>query len=135
MIQPACEKNKGYIALIGVLLIGVVAAATVISLIVMGINSLQTASALERANQAKALANACAEEALQQIRDATAFAGSFSLTFSQGVCSYQVTNNGGQNRQINILASAGTAQRNIVIAISQINPQIVITSWQELSDF
>jgi hypothetical protein len=136
IVQPACVKNnKGYITLISVLIIGAMGVAVAVSLIGIGISSSQTVSALERANQAKALANACAEEAIQQIRDSTAFSGNGSLALGRGNCSYEVVNNGGQNRQINISANVDKAARNIEINVDQINPQINIASWQELSDF
>lgn len=136
MVRPACVKNKnGFVTLLSVLLIGAVGAATAISLISIGISSSQTTTALERANQAKALANACAEEALQQIRNSTVFSGNGNLALGQGTCVYEVINNGGQNRQINVSANTGTAVRNIEINIDQINPQINVAFWQELSDF
>lgn len=136
MVQQACVKNKnGFITLISVLIIGAIGATAAVSLINIGISSSQTVSALERANQAKSIANACAEEALQQIRDSTVFSGSGSLSLSKGTCSYEVINNGGQNRQIDVSASVGAAIRSIEINVDQINPQINIVSWQELADF
>jgi len=62
-----------------------------LSVILLGLGSSRTSFSLEQSNQAKALANACAEEALWQIRDSMAFTGSGSLVLGQGTCGYAVT--------------------------------------------
>lgn len=124
--------NKGFITLISVLIVGAVGTVIAVSLILLGISSSRTSFALEQSNQAKALANACAEEALQQIRDSTPYAGSDNLSFGQGNCSYSVTSQGDQNRTITALGTVGTIVRKIEVVIDTINPAIVIVSWREL---
>jgi hypothetical protein len=105
-------------------------------LILLGISSSRTSFAIEQSNQAKALANACAEEALQQIRDSTPYvARSGSFLLEQGECIFSVTNEGGQNRNITVLATVGTIVRKLKIIINQINPTIEVVSWQEVADF
>ena len=89
---------------------------------------------MEQSNQAKALANACAEEALQQIRDSTPFTGTGNLTLGQGSCNYTVTSGGGQNRTIASTGTVGSIVRKVKTTIDKINPGINITSWQEVAD-
>ena len=114
------KSSHGFITLISVLVVGAVGVAITLSMILLELGSSRTSFALEQSNQAKALANACAEEAMQQIRDSTPFTGTGNLTLGQGTCSYTVTNTGGQNRTI-------TAS-----GINQINPAMAVTSWQEM---
>ena len=128
-------SQRGYITLISVLVVGAVGIAITTSLILLGLSSSRTSFALEQSNQAKALANTCAEEALEQIRDSTPFSGSGNLTLGQGICAYTVINTGGQNRTITATSSVGTIVRKVSITIDTINPQINITSWQEVADF
>lgn len=109
--------------------------AITISLILLGLGSSRTSFAVEQSNQAKALVNACAEEALQQIRDFLPFTGSGSLTLGQGSCSYTVTSQGVQNRTIIASGTVGTIIRKVRITINKINPTIVATSWQEVDGF
>ena len=137
MGPQADDKNyqKGYIALITVLVTGAVGVAIAVSVLWLGLGSSKTSFSMEQSNQAKALANACSEEALQQIRDSTPFTGSGNLTFGQGTCSYTVTSQGGQNRTITASASVGTIVRKVKITIDKITPSINITSWQEVADF
>lgn len=137
MAQPVCDKNyqKGYIALITVLVTGAVGVAITTSLLLLGLGSSRTSFALEQSTQAKALANACSEEALQQIRDSTPFTGTGSLTLGQGSCTYTVTNDGGQNRTITASGTVGTIVRKVKVIIDKITPSINVTSWQEVADF
>lgn len=126
--------NKGYTILISVLLIGAVGTSIVTSILLLGLGAAQSHFSLQQSYQAKALANLCAEEALQQIRSNTNFTGSNTLTIGSGSCSYTITNNGGQSRTITSLGTIGSIIRKNQILVSNINPQIQISSWQEVAD-
>lgn len=129
------SMHRGFMTLISVLIVGTVGTAIAVSLILLGIGSSRTSFAIEQSNQAKALANACAEEALQQIRDLTPYTGDGSLTFGQGDCSYTVTSQGGQNRTIVSTGTVDTTVRKVRVIIDAIYPLLVVVSWEELSDF
>lgn len=129
------QARAGFITLISVLVVSAVGVAITLSLILLGVGSSRTSFAGEQSYQAKALANACGEEALQQIKDSNPFTGTGSLTLGQGTCSYTVTSQGGQNRTIIATGTVGTILRKVKIIINNISPSITVTSWQELSDF
>lgn len=135
MQLPVYDNYKGFIALTSILIVGAVGAAITVSLLLLGLGSSRTSFALEQSNQAKALADACAEEALQQIRDSTPFTGSGNLSLGQGTCAYTVINLGGHNRSITASGTVGTIVRKVKITIDKINPTINITYWQEVADF
>lgn len=128
------RKSGGFVTLISVLAVGAVGIAIAVSLLLLGVGNSRTSFAYEQSNQAKALANACAEEALQQIRNSTPFTGSDSLSLGQGACSYTVTSQGGQNRTISTTGDVGTIVRKVKIVIDTINPIIQVVSWQEVAD-
>lgn len=129
------KTNNGYVALISVLIIGSVGTAIAVSLILLGLGSSKTSFSLEQSNQTKALVNACAEEALQKIKDSTPFSGTGNLSLGQGSCTYTVTKLSGQNREIISSGTVGTIVRKVKITIDKINPDINIISWQEVADF
>ena len=130
------RNNKGgYITLISVLIVGAVAIAITTSMLLLGLGSSRTSFALEHGYQAKALANLCVEEALQQMRDFTPFSGTNNLSAGQGICTYTVTNTGGQNRLITAQGTVGTIVRKISINVNTINPKINGVSWQGVADF
>ena len=129
------QNQRGFAALLAVLILGSVSLAVATSLVFLGIDSTRDSLTLQNSALAKSFANACAEEALQQIRDSTPFSGSGNLTFNNGNCDYIVQNLGGQDRSIQATGSAGTAVRKIAIELDSINPQITLTSWHEVADF
>ena len=128
------DHSNGFITLVSVLAMGAVGIAIALSLILLGVGNARTSFAVEQTNQAKALANACAEEALQKIKDFTPFTGSGTLTLGQGTCSYTVTSQGGQNRTITASGSVGQTIRKVKIIIDKINPFIQVVVWEEISD-
>ena len=128
------SQPRGYVALLAVLVVGAIGVAVVTSLVLLGLGSSRTSSTLQRSVLAKAYANACVEEALQQVRDSTSFSGSASLTFGSDSCTYTVSNTGGQNRTIDSSGTVGSATRKVKVLLTAINPSIVVASWQELAD-
>lgn len=127
-------KRNGFVTLLSVLVTSAVGVALTLSVILLGVGSSRTSFAITQSNQAKALANACAEEAMQKIRDLSSFAETGNLTLGQGTCSYAVTNQGGEDRTITASGVVGTITRKVKIIIDMINPTIRIVSWQEVAD-
>ncbi len=129
------KKQTGYITLLSVLIVGAVGVSITASLLLLGLGSSRTSFAKEESAYAKTLANACAEEALQQIRDNISFTGTNNIAFALGDCTYTVTNTGGESRTIATSSTVGTIVSKLNITIDDINPRINILSWQEVADF
>lgn len=135
MEQPAFANPKGYIALVSVLVTGAVGTVLAVALILLGLSSSRSSLSDQQAYQARGLANACAEEGLQQIRDVNSFTGSGGLSIGQGTCTYTVTDLGGENREIESVGTVNQVVRKVDIFLNQINPNIGITSWTEVASF
>ncbi|MBN1778640.1 MAG: hypothetical protein JW816_00230 [Candidatus Buchananbacteria bacterium] len=129
------DRNRGYVALISVLLVGAVGLVIVLSLVSLGLGLSKSGLVLQQSNQAKALANACAAEALQQVRDSTPFTGSGNLSLGLGSCSYTVTSQGGQDRTVIATGTVGNVIRKVKVIIDKITPDIQVVTWQEVADF
>lgn len=129
------KDGGGYITLISVLIVGAVGTAITLSLLLLGVGASRTSFAIEQSRQAWGFANACAEEALQQIRDLSTFTGTGNLTFAQGTCTYTVLDQGGQNRTVTASGIAGTVIRKEKIVLDMVTPVIHIISWKEVADF
>lgn len=125
-------KKNGYVTLISVLIISAIGVAIATSLLLLGLSSSRTSFALQQSDQAKALADACMEEALQQINDSIPFTGTGNLALGQGTCTYTVTSTGGQTRTITSSGTVGTIIRKNNVTITKITPGIIISSWQEV---
>lgn len=135
MKPPKENLKKGYITLIAVIVVLAIASAIATSLLLLGIGSSRSSLSLEQSNQSKALANACSEQALQEIRNNPSFSGSGNLNLGSGSCTYTVQNLGGESRLVNSSGLIGTIIRKVKINLNQINPKINISSWQEVADF
>tara|TARA_B100000745_G_scaffold162806_1_gene106594 strand:+ start:594 stop:986 length:393 start_codon:yes stop_codon:yes gene_type:complete len=124
-------KQSGFVTLTSVILIAAMSVGVSVTILLSGINSSRTSFSYQELLQAKALADACAEEALQQIRDNSSYTGSGSLSLGQGSCNYNVQSTGGENRTITVDGTIGTIVRRASITIDAINPSINITTWSE----
>lgn len=129
------KKESGYITLLSTLFLIAIGGVVAGSIILLGLGFSKTSFALYQSNEAKALANACAEEALQKIQESTPFSGSATITLGDGTCTYTVTKLTGSNRTITTSGTVGTIIRKVSISIDQLSPNINITSWQEVADF
>lgn len=126
------HHQTGYVALLAVLVMGAVATATAMALLLTGTDSLRQVQATQHSIQSRTIAHACAEEALQVIHDNTTFTGNGNLSFSVGSCTYTVTNTGGNNRSIAVTSTMFEITRKLQISVT-IGASISIVSWQEAS--
>lgn len=124
--------SKGYITLLGILVVGSVVTAMTVSLLLYGVDATKNALLEQERVQAGALAHACAEAALESIRRNPLAVGSGALSLGGRSCTYTVLNTGGQGRAIATTATVGTIVRKVQVTVSTINPRITITSWQEV---
>jgi hypothetical protein len=123
-------KERGYVALLAVLIVGAVATAIGVTLLIIGVDSQRSASVITRSIQARSLASTCAEQALQVIHDDTNYTGSGNLILAGGTCSYTVTNTGGATRSIALTGTMDTVLRRATVTIT-IGSSITVNSWSE----
>ena len=129
---PQASNNRGFAALIGVLVLGVVSSTMATALVFSGTRSLQSSLALRQSYEAKAIARACADIALRQIHDSASWTGTGSLTLGSGSCSYAVASSGGSVRTVSVTATVSNVTRKLLISTSAIIPRILISSWREV---
>ena len=137
MVQPPYDNlNKnGFAVLIGVLIVGAFGVAVVLYLVLSGLYYYQNSFVLEQSNTAKATTNACAEIALNKIQLCSSTVGIGNTQINGQTCNYEIINNGGQLRTIQISSIVGTITRKVKILVNQIDPKIVLNSWQEVASF
>ena len=129
------QPERGIVALITVMIVSAIGLTLVIAFVITATGRTKTAIVQENHAYALAYSTACAEEALQEIRDSTPFTGTGSLSLAQGACSYNVTSGGGQDRTIQASSTISSTVSRLEITIDTINPSINVTSWQEVSSF
>lgn len=134
-ISICTRESKGYITLLGVLVVGSVAIATTLGILLSGIDVTKASLLHQQRVEAFALASACTEQALGTIRTNPRFVGSGGLSLGQGSCTYVITSTGVESRIIDSTGSVGTIVRKVKVMVNDINPQIVVASWQEVTAF
>ena len=127
------SREHGYVALLAVLIVGAVATAVSIALLVSGVDSQKGALVLQRSMQARALVSVCAEEALQVIHDNPFTTGTANVNLGQGSCTYTITSTGASTRTVTVSGTVSSVVRRAEVYVTIGVSSISITSWKEVS--
>lgn len=123
--------NKGYSTLLIVILLGSIALTLAITLSTSSVWSVKGSIDTKNSNQVKALVNACAEVALEVMRENNSYTGTNNVTLDSNTCTYTVTNTGGTTREVVVSGTVAGIVRKLNITTSTFNP-LVVSSWQEV---
>lgn len=127
------NREDGYVALLSVLILGAIATAVGVALLITGVDAQRETLVTQHSVQARSLADACAEEALLQLHDNAAFSGSNNFTLANNTCTYTVASTGVSSRTITTTATVGNVVRKVLVYVTMSSSSISITSWQEVS--
>lgn len=114
---------KGFVTMMTVLLIAVMAVSVVIGMLYATTSGLQADAARFARVHAAAYADACGEMGLHAMALDDSYTGSQTLTFTQGSCSYTVT-----GTLPKIMTVTGTS--NGVVAERRIEKNLSGVTWQ-----
>jgi hypothetical protein len=123
--------QKGYVALIMVLIVGAAGVAVATALLLTATDSQRSTIVTQQSAQARNLAVACGEEALEQIHDNLTLTGTNNFSLGQGSCTYTITNTGSPNRTITASGTVSGVVRRIQITLTIGATSITINTWQE----
>ena len=126
--------RKGYVALMSIILMGTLGVAVMVSVIAQSVTSSKTDLSLQRSTQARVLATTCAEEALQVILETSTSSSNSSLSLGEGSCTY-VISKPSSSTIINATGYYGSLVKRVQVVLSTTTPSIVLSSWQDVSDF
>ncbi len=130
------SSKPGYILLLSILIIGVVASAVVSSLLLLGTASNRASYSVQQSAQSLAFAQGCAEVALLQLFRSSTYGGNETLTFPEGNCAIlPIGGSGNSHRFLCIEATSGDVVRRLEIIVQSVLPRIRIFSWQEVLSF
>jgi len=129
---PNFRLSRGFIALITVLIILAVALLVGLSVSFLSISEATMGLKKSQSSQAYFLANLCAEDALMKLKETNgSYTGETKPNIEGGSCEISVVG----NWTINVLANFQNQIKKIKIVVSQVNPEMIISSWQEVADF
>jgi len=130
------KHQQAYIALITILIISAVTLLIAASSSLFGVSETDMGLIEDQSTQSYYLANACAEYSLEKLKNNINYAGNETLDISDGSCYiYLPEGSGNENRTVKVTGTLANKTRKIKIIIQEINPFIIISSWQEVSEF
>ncbi|MBT3293437.1 hypothetical protein HN512_00165 [Candidatus Peregrinibacteria bacterium] len=128
------RDRDGFIYLLTVLVVGIVATSVTASFLLMSVSAMKTGTAVQHSSQAMAIAQACAEHGIFNLMENPDYQGNEIQTYENGTCEILgVVGIGSENRTICVDASAGNSTRRLEIIIKRLIPKVQIFSWQEVS--
>jgi len=123
---------RGFIALFTIFIILAVLLLLGLSFGLLAIGETEMSLDKVQSSQAYFLTNLCAEQALMKLKEDINYLGNETINTESGNC--QILQIEGQW----VIKTQGNFQnyvRKMRISISQVNPRIIIDSWQEVADF
>lgn len=131
-----CRRPQGYVLLITVLIIGAVGAAIAVAIPLLGASATQAGIIMHQGSQAKALADGCAEYALDKLRSSDAYAGNETLNIGNGSCMIRpILGSGNSNRTVQTTGTVGSVTRKVQIQIATVSPEMILGSFKEVWGF
>ncbi len=127
------HMREGYVFLVTILMVGSIATATAVSLMLLSWAAEQNGFLVQRSTQAYEYANTCAERALRKLRIDPAYAGEETFSFATGSCS--ILRIGGAGNERRTLCTSGEVDdisRRLQVNIDRLYPSVRINSWAEV---
>lgn len=128
--------HNGYVFLVSVLVISVIAAATAASMMLLGWAAEQNGYLLVQSAQAYEYAQACTERALLSLSADMGYTGNEVVTFPKGSCTIGPPGgNGSTNRVLCVTGHSGKVTRRMEVTIASLYPTMKIRWWKEVAVF
>jgi len=130
------QRQKGYILLLSLLVVGAIGISISIGILLVGVGSSQNGIVIEQGLQARMLSHTCAEYALDELRKDDSYSGNETLSFTEGDCEVRpVLGTGNTNRTVQTIGTTGQANGRVEVEISVVSPEVTISSWKEVGSF
>lgn len=126
------KLQKGYIALITVLIVMAVVLATTSTIALLAIGEAQSGFALFQGENTLQFVEGCTEDALLKIRANPALSGTFFITRPEGTCSVTVVSVIGVRWTVTVTTQDTKYRRSIQIIFDRNPTGITLVSWREV---
>lgn len=130
------SSHSGYVFLVSVLVIGAIAATTLMSLLLLGWAAEQNGFLAVQSHQALENAHTCMERTLLSLRKDPTYGGDETFTLARGTCTVRpIGGSGNLNRTVCVEGDDGNTIQRMEVLIAQLFPSVTVASWQNISDF
>lgn len=127
------SSKKAYITLLSVVVLTAIASVMITGTLLITTENFQANQKTRLSLEAKALAETCVEIALDTLKGNVNYTGNVTQTFSFGTCEIlTISGTGNTNRTITTQSTISGVTKRMQVVIQTINPNTIITSWQEI---
>ncbi|MFH1207740.1 MAG: hypothetical protein V1668_04005 [Patescibacteria group bacterium] len=131
-MQYPLHNQKGYIALIALVIISVVTLAIALSMNSLSITETDTGLVRQQSTQAEQAAYSCLQEAYLRLMRDGAYTGGTTLTVAPGSCTVvSVATPIPADRVVTVAADVGGVQRQFTGQVTWSAAGLTLVSWQE----
>lgn len=135
MTQLVSENNNqksAFAALFSVLILMIISGFVITSILVSSATGIQNNSVYRDGIEARALADSCANVAIDNLKDDNTYPGSESITIASKQCQILViSGSGNNNRVVRGQATVNGVTKKIEVNISELVPNTIINYWEE----
>lgn len=129
-------NQKGFVALVTVLVISAIMLAVGLFISSAALNDLLSSYSFDQGERAIQIADACVDEAVFRLKSDSAYAGT-SLNLNGGSCTVTI-NGGGASRTLNSTATLGNFTKRITATVTFVTNSagnantVDLTHWEEI---
>jgi len=125
-------NQQGIVALITVLIVVAVALLIGISINLLAVTEAKMALQKNHSSKSYYLSHLCAEETLMRLKENSNYQGDETINIKEGSCTILPIED---NWVIRVWATSLGQTKKLEIKSSQINPVLIVDSWQEVGKF
>jgi len=129
------KQEQGIIALTTVLIIGSIILVIGIGMSLQSIMESDTSFDEELSHQALVAATSCMEQALLTLADDASYIGDQTIVVGSHTCTVAVITGSGNERTVKTSSTVNGHTRRLLVSVSNVNPPLQVSSWQEVSSF
>ncbi len=132
MIKQAKNNQRGFLALVAIVVIGATALILSLNASLLGLGALDFGYLIGAA-RAGALADGCVEEALERLRLDQNYLGQPApgLPLLTGSCIIEVVNSGGQQRVVTVTGQLAAFTKTVVVTVGLGERTVEVRRWSE----
>lgn len=132
--NTSATRDRGFATLLAVLIMGAIGTVVVLALLQLGFGASHNSLLTQERYQAKMLADACTEKALDDIITTPTYTGTQTITLGAGNCSVTVTSSS-VPKTIQSTGTVDNVVQRATVTVTQVTPTVTITTWQYVSSF
>lgn len=139
IMQPQHYENKqknAYVTLTSVIILGAVAGIIATTALYLSADSARNNATTYSNVSATAMANSCADVAVNKLKDDVTYTGNETITIAGEDCTIvTVLGTGNTNRTVRAEATINDATSRVEVFVNEINPNTDIEYWEEVGSF